>query len=184
MSFIDTIKQRPLLFGGVVVGGIVLIVALRSSSAGSMEASVPYGSDVGAGDALQNMQLQVNRDIAIAGLSAQAQSDTNAAALEAAKLDYEYKTNAAEIGANVSLAQINATLQALTTRDTLEANTAINAENAATTRANIAATAATEQQRVLANALVEQSKQQRKIATAGINAQQAVATQSWLDKIF
>lgn len=172
MSIVDSIRNRPLLFGGTLVGGIVLLILLRASgSGGQMQASVPYGSDVGLGDALQSMQLQVNRDIAIAGIQASAASDASAAALEAAKLDYEYKNNAAAIGANVSLAQINATLQALTTRDTLEANVAINAEDEATARATIAANATTAQMTTVANALIEQSQASASVARAAIEAQ-------------
>lgn len=181
MSIIDTIKSRPLLFGGVLVGGVVLLIALRSSGAGQMQPGVPYGSDVGAGDELQAMQLQIQRDISIAGIQAQASSDQTAASLEAARLEYEYQNNAAQIGANVQMAGINATLQALTNRDTLQAQTAINAEDESTARAAIAANSTVEQQRILANALVKQSQAQAGVAQAAIAAQ---PKQSFWSRIF
>ena len=172
MSVIDTIKSRPALFGGVLVGGVLLIVALRMSSASSVSTDgVAYGSDVGTGDALQSMQLQINRDIAIAGLQGQAASEQTAAALEAAKLDYDYKTNALETERAINLASINATLQALTTRDTLSAQTEQQNIKAQVDIAGITTGAQIEQQRILADALIKQSKQQASVAQAAIASQ-------------
>lgn len=182
MSIVDTIKARPMLFGGVVVGGVLIVVALRMSSASQVATTgVAYGSDVGTGDALQSMQLQINRDIAIAGIQAQAGADANAAALEAAKLDYDYKTDALETERTINLATINATLQALTTRDTLSAQTEQKNIQANVDIAGITTGAQIEQQRILADALVKQAKQQANVAQSAIAAQ---PKQSLWSKIF
>lgn len=171
MNIVESIKNRPYLFGGVLIGGIILVLMLRASSGGEMEGSVyAYGSDVGTGDALQSMQLQVNRDIALAGINAQTVADTNASALEAARLDYEYKNNAANLAAGIEHATINATLQQLTHKDTLQAQTEQARIQGDVDLASINANSAIQQQNILANALVQQSAQQAATTQAYIAA--------------
>lgn len=186
MSIIDTVKSRPLLFGGVVVGGVVLLIALRSTSGGQVASGTSdYGSDVGMGDQLQMMQLQTQRDIGIAQIQGAAAADSNAAALEAAKLKYEADTNAANIGANVSLAQINATLQGLVNHDTLTAQTEQARIGADTAIAGINANAQIEAQRTLANALVSQAQMQAQTTQQYIQAQVSTAPkQSLWSRLF
>lgn len=186
MSIIDTVKSRPLLFGGVVVGGVVLLIALRSTSGGQVTSGTSdYGSDVGMGDQLQMMQLQTQRDIGIAQIQGAASADSNAAALEAAKLKYEADTNAANINANVSLATINATLQSLVNKDTLTAQTEQASIGAQRDIAAINANAQVEAQRTLANALVSQAQMQANVSQSYIAAQVATAPkQGLLSRIF
>lgn len=171
MSVIDTIKNRPLLFGSVAVGGIVLIIALRASSGGTVEQGTPLYGDVGFGDQALAMQQQTQRDLGLAQIQASTVADTNAAALEATRIDASYKTDALKTQENISLANINATLQALTTRDTLTAQTEQAQIAADKDKAAISANANVQAQSILAGALVSQSQSQAQVAVAAIQAQ-------------
>jgi len=185
MSVIDTIKSRPLLFGSVAVGGIVLIIALRASSGGTMQQGTPLYGDVGFGDQALAMQQQTSRDIALAGIQAQSVADTNAAALEATRIDAAYKTDALKTNQTISLANINATLQALTTRDTLTAQTEQAQIAADKEKTAIAANANVESQRLLANALTTQAQYQAQTTQSYIQAQVATAPkQSLWSRLF
>ncbi len=164
---VDAIKAHPVLAAGTAATAIVLILMLRSSSPAVAPGTM---GDTATGNAISDTMAQLASNIQMATIAAGASASHDAASLEAARLGYEAQNNANEIGAGVALAQINASLQALTTRDTLESQVAIGAQNAGVETTRITSNATTEQFHTLAQALTSQAQIQASTTQAAIAA--------------
>jgi hypothetical protein len=139
MSIGDTIKAHPYMIGGGAIGLVVLFMMLHNAGGSSAtDAGGSATSGVGAGDQLQQAQLQMQMILAQGQQASDAQAEHDSVALEMAKLQAALQGDANTLNANVASEQIAATLQALTTHDTLQAQTEQNQQNNSTAQLSIA----------------------------------------------
>lgn len=119
MGIIDTIKERPLLAGGVALAAIVVVLFFVGSGSSEAETGPTGMSSVEAGNAI----LQANQQAATeaAGIAAQlrAVEISASSALQAKEIE-AHTTQAANIlAADVESKRIAAQLQSETTQSTL-----------------------------------------------------------------
>lgn len=181
---IEWLKSHPKLVIGGAIGFIILVYLLNHSSSSSTTSSDGSTTDVQAATALQTAQLQANQAANQTAAAVQANSDTLAAQQNIASLQYQYQTTHDQLAAGVATSQINADQQVQSLLGQLSADVQINGQNQQTAQTTVIATNQTQQQQILANALVTQSANQANVSIAALNAQTQIATQSWFDKIF
>lgn len=171
MSVIETVKEHPMAVGAAVVGlAVIYLVFFRGASAPSTY-STDTSNSVGAATALQTTAMQVAAHNSEIQGAVQANQDTIAGQIELAKIQGATSTNNNEILANVQLANIGAAQQVQSLVSTLEAGVATNAQNSEVQKTSIIVGGQTDQQRILADALINQSREQANVAIAAIGKQ-------------
>lgn len=154
---IAIIKEHKFLALGGVVAVIGLVWLMNSGGSGAVSSS--GGS---SDDALSLAQLQLQSDQQKTQAAADAHASDNATSLSIAQLEADTQNNAYSIQGNISMANIAATLQALTTQDTLQAQVANNQTEAQTKQLAITTKGQTDIISTLAGVL--ESQQQTQLA--------------------
>jgi hypothetical protein len=169
MVILDKIKAHPVASGLIIIGiGLVALYMLRGSSPTAV--SYDTGTDVSAATGLQAAQLQAASQSQQVAAALQANESNNAAAIELAKIQAATSVNNNTIAADVASQQINAQQQLGSLYYTLNAAVATNAQNQQTEQTRITVGGVTQQQQILADALVQQSANQTAANIAAINA--------------
>lgn len=156
MSVLDTVKSKPLFYGGaaiVVVIGVYYVL----STGGSQTVSSGGGSDpssVAAAAAIQQAQLQANQaNTQIAG-AIQANQDTIGGQITLAQIDADSKNHIADLTASIAGQQINAYSQDSALNSTLVAQTEQKRIQSGTDQKQIDATTSITNSQTLANVLI------------------------------
>jgi hypothetical protein len=125
MSMLDTAKKHPLLLGGVAVGGLLLILAMRSSG-GSVVASTNGGQGAADANGIQAQQMAINGQVQLAGIGAAVQSEAISADLEKSNIAAN-STNAANVlAAAIATKNLDLSHDLAVTQTTLGATYATN----------------------------------------------------------
>lgn len=195
---LEEIKKHPYIIFGVI-GGIILLYILSSAGgSGNATASGDTGdddSDVAAAEATNQASIAANAQIAGYQAAAGAQSESDSASLSLANIQAGVTNNANDLSAAVAAQQINAEEETTDTANTLSAQTTQYGEQQQTQQLGISTNGQTQDIEAVTSALVQQQQiSAGEVETvAGINAgvlnnqiaaQQTVATQSWVSKIF
>jgi len=186
MSIVETIKSHPKAIIAGAVGVIVLVYILNHSSGSSAAttATGQVGTSVDAATGYQQAQLAASAQAGQVAAAVQANQDTIAGQIQLATIQAQQSGAHDALAAQVATSQINATQQVQSLLGSLSADVTKNAQNVDLAKTTVLATNQTQQQQILANALVQQSANQAAVAQASINASKDIATQSWFDKIF
>jgi hypothetical protein len=183
MGIWENIKTHKWLYGGIAVGGLVIIWYLSNSGSGS--STTDSGDPNAAADeAYAQAELQAQTDQQ--GIAAQSSASSEAAATQqnsddlAAAVQY----NAQTLQANVADEQLSDSLQALSIGDTLQANVDINGQNQQTAQAQIAETGSVTNTALVTNALIKQAQVNANEVSEVTQSNQAIATQSLVSKVF
>lgn len=185
MSIIATIKEHKALSFGALVAVLFLLYVIRHSSGGST-ATAP-GTDpsqVQAATDLQNAQLAASSAANQTGAALQANATNDATQIQLATIAAQQSGAHDALAAGVATSDINANEQIQSLLGSLSADVSKTGINADVSKTSILATNQTQQQQILADALVTQSTNQTNANIAAINATKDIATQSWLSKIF
>lgn len=196
MSVIESIKEHKGLAIGAVVAVVVIYFVTRTP--GTSSSSLPGGTLTVGGDvgsATQTQQLQLQADYASKQLDAasRAQSDQTAAQLELGKLSIAQAGAHDQLAATVATSNIDATSKVTSllamisgdvektksadsvTMSSIAGDVAKTQSNNNVVQASIIANSATNQQKILADALGNVSSNQRDVAVAGIDATTKIA---------
>lgn len=174
MSILDKVKEHPALAVGGVVAVLVLVYVLNHSSSGTAATStLSTGSSVDAATALQQAQLGASSQANQVSAALQANATNTAAQIQLATIAAQQAGAHDVLAAQVATSQINASQQVQSLLGSLSAGVSENASNNDLAKTTVLATNQTQQQQILANALVAQSSTQASVAIAGYNAQVA-----------
>ena len=211
MAILDTIKEHPKSTAAIAVGGILVLYLLFHAGSGSgttvaSSGGSAYESNVAAATDAYVAQLQAQQQSSANADALTAQQDEYNADITGLQIQQSGTNLANQLTAGVDLAQISATQQTTSLADELSYQLGNNENTlAAQVDENANATAVQEQQissattlgtaQTVANALVQESDNQTSVSLANISAAQAtslaqtqaseaVATQSWISKIF
>lgn len=172
MNISEQVKDHPVISVGVVLaGGLILYYLLAGSKADNIAQGytvAPDQSQVGAATALQTAQLQAQSVSQQIDAAVRVKESDNEAAKYIADLASKTSVNNNTILAGVETSRIAAAKDVALTTTTLEAQTAENAQNKQVEAQSIITKGQTEQQQILANALIAQSGSQAAVATAAI----------------
>lgn len=193
MQIVEKIKAHPKLAIAALVGILVLVYILNHAKSGTTATAAVGGdgTDVGSAQSILAAQQQAASQAAQINGAVAANASNNDAAVQVATIQAQTSAAHDALAAQVATSNINASQQVQSLLASLSADVAkgsqgvqVSAINADVSKVQIQATSQTEQQRILANALVAQSANQAQVAQASINASKDIATQSWFDKIF
>lgn len=173
---LEKLKAHPYLAVAAVVAILVLAYIINHSGSGGTTATAAVGgTDVGsATDLLQAQQAAQSQATQLNGAIA-ANKDNNDAAITLATINAQASGAHDTLAAGVATSQINAEQQTQSLLAALSADVSKTGINADVDKTNIIATNATQQQQILATALVTQSANQAGVAEAGYNAQVTIA---------
>jgi hypothetical protein len=102
MSIMEHVKAHPYLIGGVVVGGVLLVMLLGSSSGTtSTDASTADASQ--SANNYNNAMAQIQGSLGMASISAGAQAQHDAASVTVAQLNAGVADNANTLAAQVAM---------------------------------------------------------------------------------
>lgn len=180
MDFVGAIKSHPWISGAVAAIALLYILYTSGSSAQPVAGASadPYS------DQLATAQLAAQTQTGMATIAANAQAAHDAASVEIGKRGYDSADFQNSLAAEVALSQIMSAADVTKTTNTLAAGVANNAQNQQTARDQIASNTTIQTTAALTKALTDQAKISAGTAQASIAAQQAIATQSWWDKLF
>lgn len=165
MSIIETIKSRPWLTGGLVVGALILFLVLRGT--GSAQ-SVSGDSGMSDADQMQGIMAGLQTRMAEINAGTMMNSENIAGTIELEKIRGTFSENIYAMQQAVDMAKLNAMTSVQVNQDTLSAQIQNNtiAAGLETTRINTNAQLQTTQ--TITNALIEQSRINAGVSAAAI----------------
>lgn len=154
----DTVKQHPYLFGGTAIVAVIVLFAMRGSSAS--QATTGSTADIAGAQALQQAQMQLNSQAGQQATALQAQGEQDATALALAKIQSDTSTNANTLAAAVASKQLDVNQTLGTQSNTLSAQIASDNNATRVKLAGISADAQSTQLADVVAALTVQSQTQ------------------------
>lgn len=166
---LETIKEHP----GYVVGGIaafvvVLLILNHSGGGATSGGALDTTNSVDAATSLQVAQLGAASQAGLTDAQLRAHMADTAASLDIAKQNFDYMALHDQLAAGVASQKIDADLQSTSLVSTLQAGVQTSAIKAQVDTTGIIVGGQTQQQQILANALVAQSTNQANVASAAI----------------
>src|SRR5215469_1672066 len=178
MNIGETIAEHPKTTAAIVIVGVlVLYLLFAGGGTQATSGSDMTSTEVQAATDAYTAQLQAQTQTAQYGAALQSQQEGDAAQLAQTQVAAQVTSEANNLQAGVDMATINAQEQDTALQYTLGAQVQEAGLAAQTQQDQIAANTTIQTTQTVANALVQQSQQQANVAMAGIQAQQAVATQ-------
>lgn len=167
-----TLKEHPYITVGALLGGVALIVIIRSGSGGGVATTGVDASSVAAATALQQTQMQVQGAISSKQLDLQNNQQIIAGQATLADIQGKYSYDIASLASTDTLAKINADQQVISLQSSLSAQTQQKAIDAGVQTTAITTNASVANTKTLADALVSQSTNQMNavLGVTGINA--------------
>jgi len=213
MNPLAAVKNHPVLAGSVVIGGLALILLMKSSGSSTVSTTSGTGSDTASANALAAAQLGANAQIQGLTIQAGVANHATDAALSAAEIDANSKNAANVITGQIAALQITTTGQSTDLANTLQAGVINKQTDAAVQSKQIDSNTSIQTTKFFTDALVKQGQQtvdmantnayvqvnqqmythdtqsQQIAAWANVNNNQITAskdvqTQSWWNSIF